>query len=498
MEEEIVDTQKSDEQNKIETETDVDGKSQDVRPREIREATPGAPIVRSNTPRPFMYNTMTTIPPSQLPDEQLPQDTNGAFSTLSAFPAKPPSAPPLPEEPDDYNEAEERMYTLPAPDKVSSPAHETQAFAWLFEYGLEMDSTLLNTPERLDGLALLYGPVVLKGYRLVLGSYGEGYSTRTLATVVPDTQPDAEVWGVLYRIPHHVTQEHGDEPALLEVVHVLPKSGIQAMHVVVRETYRNRVLPCITYGCRDASTLQHLSSKGTQDSLDIYVRRLTSIAEKQKLPKSYIKSLVRASLIASIPDTPSTQSEQRQTSLPVATAIKTAQDTEPLVLPIETLEKVSASKASSPLLNQVQRVPIKEYSQRWFMAFAIYLFCLLFAVLTFAVVQGVGILNNILNENVTLLSVPWLVLIYGFLGGCISSIITLGRTSQPVDAPAFVLVIWFTRPFVGAILALFAYLLISSGLFIHASTIVTQHKALLLLVGALAGLCEGWLFLHKR
>ena len=150
MEGETVDTRKSDEHKTTE-----------------REAMPGAPIVRGNTPRPFMYNTMTTLPPSQLPEEQTSQDTQGAFSTLSTFPTKPPSAPPLPEEPDDYGEQDERLVT----GKGTSSEAEAQGFAWLFEYGLEMDSTLLNTPERLDGLALLYGPAMLKGYRLLVGSY---------------------------------------------------------------------------------------------------------------------------------------------------------------------------------------------------------------------------------------------------------------------------------------------------------------------------------------
>jgi len=480
MEEETVDKEKRDEQKQIE-----------------QEATPGVPIVRSNTPRPFMYNTMTTIPPSQLPDEQAAQGADGVFSTLSAFPTRPPSAPPLPEEPDDYDEMEERLYTLPTPNKVLAPAHETQAFAWLFEYGLEMDSGLLNTPERLDGLALLYGPVVLKGYKIVLEHYEEEDSVRVAVRVVPDAHPDAEVWGVLYRVPQHVTEQRGEEPTLLERVHASPKSNIQALHVVVHEIYRNRVLSCITYGY--TTSLHSVLASGERDSLDIYVRRLTSIAKKQKLPDAYIKKLAHMSILST--DISSVDNEQRETapSLPAVTAVKTEQHTEPLVLPLEKLEKgVHIAQTPVPLLNQVQRVPIKAYPQRWFVALALYLFFLLLAVLSFAIVQGTGVANDILNENFTLLSVPWLVLIYGLLGGCISSIITLGRTAQPVDAPIFVLITWFTRPFVGAVLALFAYLLLSSGLFLPASGLTGRHEPLFLLVGALAGLCEGWLFLRGR
>ena len=267
----------------------VEKKKRDESKQTEREAPPGVSIVRSNTPRPFMYTTMTTIPPSQLPEEQTAQNTESAFSTLSAFPTKPPSAPPLPEEPDDYDEAEERLYTLPTPNKVLAPAHEAQAFVWLFTYALEMDSGLLNTPERLNGLALLYGPVVLKGYKLVMEHYGREDSVHVAARIVPDTHPDAEVWGILYRIPQHVTEQHDDKPSLLESVSVLPHSNVQTLHVEVHEIYRNRVLSCITYGYSTA--LSSAPTSDAQDGLDIYVRHLTSIAKKQKLPDAYIRKL---------------------------------------------------------------------------------------------------------------------------------------------------------------------------------------------------------------
>ncbi len=464
-------------------------KNDEYKPTE-REAMPGAPVVRGNTPRPFMYNTMTTLPPSQLPEEQTSQDTQGAFSTLSAFPTKPPSAPPLPEEPDDYGEQDERLVA----SKETSSVADTQTFAWLFEYGLEMDSTLLNTPERLDGLALLYGPAVLKGYRLLVGSYEvAGYGERTVATIVPDTRPNAEIWGMLYRVPQYVVQTRGDAPALSDIVHVPPQSNTQAMHVVVQETYRNRTLSCITYSWQDITTLHPFSAKN-YDALDIYVRRLTSIAKKQRLPDAYSTKLAQLSNIASIPDTPSAQNTQRETPAMVS---QTEQQTEPLVLPIGKLEKSVRSQEVSPV-SRVQRVPIKPHPQRWFVAFALYLLCLLLAILAFAVLQGIGIANNVLNDHFTLLSVPWLVLIYGLLGGCISSIITLGRIPQPIDAPVFVILTWFTRPFVGAVLALFAYLLLNSGIFLPANTATGgQHEALFLLIGALAGVCERWLFLRK-
>ncbi len=478
MEGETVDTRKSDEHKTTE-----------------REAMPGTPIVRGNTPRPFMYNPMTTLPPGQLPEEQTSQDTHEAYSTLSAFPTKPPSAPPLPEEPDDYGEQDEQSVA----SKGASSEVGTQTFAWLFEYGLEMDSTLLNTPERLDGLALLYGPAVLKGYKLLVGSYDvAGHGERTVATIVADSRPHTEVWGVLYRVPQYVVQTRGNEPALADMVHVPPQSNMQAMHVVVQEMYRNRVLSCITYSWQDTTTLRPFSTNRYDDAHDVYIRRLTAIAKKQRLPDAYSTTLAQLAAIPGIPNTPSAQSIQGETVS--STLASTAeQQTEPLVLPIEKLEKSVRPQEISPI-HQVQRVPIKTHPQRWFVAFALYLFCLLLAILAFAIVQGVGIANDVLNDHFTLLSVPWLVLIYGLLGGCISSIITLGRITQPVDAPVFVILTWFTRPFVGAVLALFAYLLLNSGIFLPANTTTTggQHEGLFLLIGALAGVCESWLFLRKR
>src|SRR5215813_2622861 len=60
----------------------------------------------------------------------------------------------------------EQATPLPLPGKPNE-------FIWLFEYGLEMDATFLNDRKRLNGSAHLYGPAVLKGYRIsfdVVGS----------------------------------------------------------------------------------------------------------------------------------------------------------------------------------------------------------------------------------------------------------------------------------------------------------------------------------------
>jgi len=464
-------------------------------PQNVKEAAPGAPIVRSSTPRPFASGS--AIPPSQLPSSTPPHSLYREPSSVSAFPAKPPSAPPLPEEPVEYIEVGENAneVSTPLPKRPASVLRETQEFVWLFEYGLEMDSSLLNTPERLDGLALLYGPAVLKGYRTVFGKYMHIKGSRTLVTIVSDQRPDAEVWGVLYRIPQRVTEESGEEPSLLDTIHLSPQNVLQARQVVVHEIYRNRELPCVTYGSSNES-LQDLQPLVTQDDLDVFVQRLTTIAREQKLPDFYIKQLA-ASMIPTTKTENVPNKTQRVTSeSPVALAAsveRVEQNTEPLSLPIEKLEKQS----TSPLINPVRRLPLRTYPNRWLGVFALYLFCLLLVVLAFAVLQGMGIADGILNEKFVLLNVPWLVLVYGLVGGCVSSIVTLGRSSQEIDPPGFVLITWFTRPFIGAVLAIFAYLLLSSGLFASAEGVGGRHEALLLLVGALAGLCEGWLFLRK-
>ncbi len=121
---------------------------------EANELAPGVPIVRSSTPKPLSFG----MPP-----------------LTSAFPVKAPSAPPLPEELDAGELAlpiADSIPAMPAIPLTSRPRpslEESQEYIWLFEYGLEMDPVLLNSPERLNGVAMLYGPALLKGYALIFG-----------------------------------------------------------------------------------------------------------------------------------------------------------------------------------------------------------------------------------------------------------------------------------------------------------------------------------------
>ena len=91
------------------------------------------------------------------------------------------------------------------------------------------------------------------------------------------------------------------------------------------------------------------------------------------------------------------------------------------------------------------------------------------------------------------LGIPWLVLLYGLLGGCVSCIVMLGR-QHTTDLPGFVVVTWFARPFIGAILAALAYLALNSGILVLTGSV---RNDLFSLVGALAGLCEGWIFYRR-
>ena len=100
-----------------------------------------------------------------------------------------------------------------------------------------------------------------------------------------------------------------------------------------------------------------------------------------------------------------------------------------------------------------------------------------------------------MTTSFTPLGIPWFMLVYGLLGGCVSCIITLGRR-QAITVPGFVLITWFSRPLLGSLLAALAYLLLNSGILVFGGT-VAQHAMLYSLVAVLTGACEGWLFSRK-
>src|SRR6266567_4157341 len=264
------------------------------------EVAPGAPIVRSSTPRPLSFGLFGPNTSQSQATQQPGHDTT------SVFPIEAPSATPLPGR--------------------SEPAEALPGeFLWLFEYGLEMDSAILNSSERLDGLALLYGPAVLKGYELTF----DVISSRSgpgVASILPSRKREAEVWGILYRVPRRLTARLDNEPALLDRIHsAAPPDGLfERLSVTVHEAYRGREITCITYIASATARNQfHLLPRDRQIIDPIYAQRLLETARKQKLPGDYLHEL--RGLIA-----PHESLQPAVPAVPVAPGTAVEQNTEPL------------------------------------------------------------------------------------------------------------------------------------------------------------------------
>jgi cation transport regulator ChaC len=443
---------------------------------------PGVPIVRSSTPRPLSFGLLlpTTGSVPQSPEQE----------GKTTFPIEAPSAPPLPEESlmtGNENEPSRVVEATPLPlsGKVG-PLEDTAAeFIWLFEYGVEMDIAFLNSPERLDGFALLYGPAVLKGYELTFDVIN-ARSGGVVATILPSRQRGAEVWGVLYRVPRRFVERAEEEPALLDVVHsATPPNGLfERLQVVVHEAYRSRDILCITYiASATARNHYHLLPRNKQMPEHSYVERLLASARKQMLPGGYLDELAElVSLTSADDDEPG-----RTSTLAADTPVE--QNTEPLPM-------VGNDTTTQLALTGTQEAISRSTNGVGLVMYAVYLLLVVLAVFVLAVLQGLGFGSEYLTANFTLLGIPWFMLVYGLLGGCVSCIIALGRRSV-VTVPGFVLITWFARPLLGALLAALAYLLLNSGMLVFGGT-VAQHAMLYSLVAVLAGACEGWLFFRKR
>lgn len=443
---------------------------------------PGVPIVRANTPRPMPFG----LGPAKT---ELPLAPSGA---PTRFPAEAPEAPPVPE--DVPGETKELVVQeAPATSRsVAEPASKALAseFLWLFEYALDMDPALLNRPERLDGSAFAYGPAVLHGYRLVF----EGLDTRTghvLASlaITPD-QPETEVWGVLYRVPRRLTQREDKRASVLDRVHQV--ETFVPLEVRVRDAYRHREIPCLTYVATQATRQQVYQLAPTERAPEpAYLKRLVQAGRRQKLPGSYLRVLEDLVPVATPATTPLPTTPPEHTTEPL-----------PAVLPEHDLRSQSSSttKITLPSMHMKSLVgpwdtPYPAYLERWMMSFALYVFLLLLATLMLAIFQGLGFWTTVFNESFTPLGAPWYVLLYGLLGGCISCVISLSRPRFTYP-PTFVVLTWFIRPFLGATLGAFSYLLLNSGI-ILLTTHPVQHFALCSLAGALAGLSEGRLLFGK-
>lgn len=437
---------------------------------------PGIPVVRSNTPRPLSPGRL----PSEAEQPQVLQQP--AYSAASDFPGEAPVAPPLPEEYDDKAERAGRAGGTAQESEASSialllhkpePAREASLeFIWLFEYGLEIDASFLNSPERLNGQALEYGPAVLTGYQIAGIELPDG---RTAVTIVQSHKPEKEVWGILYRIPRRLTERRGDEPSILDQAHA--PHAFQALEVTVREVYRKREVKCITYTAPQASRQQSHLLPLKQHALDIsYAQRLVECARRHQLPDTYLEELVRLSSLEVVERSP----------LP---SLSVEQNTEPLPVISSRLD-AGKPTADTPL------IPRLAYPGPWFLAFALYLVLVLAAALTLSTIQALGFWKEILTTSFAPLGAPWYMLLYGLIGASASCMLTLSRRYSP-SPPGFVVLSWFARPYLGAVLAALAYFLLKSGLFVL-SVNPEQRYAIFSLVGTLSGLCEGWIFSRQK
>ncbi|HEU5380480.1 MAG TPA: gamma-glutamylcyclotransferase [Ktedonobacteraceae bacterium] len=445
---------------------------------------PGIPIVRANTPRPMPFSLRADKTDLPLAPSRAAAD----------FPTQAPDAPPLPEE-QERGAAASIVQEAPATPRPATEAASGSLpgeFIWLFEYALDMDPMFLNRPERLDGSAFAYGPAVLSGYCLAF----DGLDTRTghvLASLreAPD-QPEAEVWGILYRVPRRFTQSEDGRVSLLDRVH--HATSFVPVEIQVREAYRQREITCLTYIASQTGREQIYQLAQEERLPDLaYVKRLLQVARRQKLPASYLRIL----------------EELVPTDIPAATPLPTTppeQNTEPLVavVPGHELRSQASYSEEMVLRPEIQMASMPgsleavypAYLRRWMMTFALYVCLLLLVTLLLAIFQGLGFGEQVFTNAFAPLGVPWYVLLYGLLGGCVSCVFSLSRPLF-VYPPTFVVLTWFIRPFLGAVFGAFAYLILTSGI-ILLSTQPAQHFALCSIIGTLAGLCEGRILLGKR
>jgi hypothetical protein len=370
--------------------------------QEAQEVFPGIPIVRSNTPRPLSFVEMISS------SGQLAAIQQG--ETTPSFPAKAPSAPPLPEELLEREEEIANVGTI-APQQPR-PTEDAQEFLWLFEYGLEMDATILNSSERLNGSALPYGPAVLKGYMIMLGAQRiYGSNGPTIVAIVPTTHADAEVWGILYRVPRRLSEPTDAEASLLDTIHaaIAPQKFFSGIPVVVHEPYRNREILCLTYVASDVARQQlHLVSLSQWHSDNPFMQRLATIARRQKLPESYIGMYEASMTTQDDQFASSLRSHVLTTAEPVSTSRHAEQNTDPLPTFNDQVLSSTQTPPKTSLPAEISQTPL---AQHWLVVFALYLVVLLLTVVAFALLQGSGMGDSIFTDHFTPFGVPWLIIL---------------------------------------------------------------------------------------
>ncbi|RAQ96846.1 gamma-glutamylcyclotransferase family protein [Thermogemmatispora tikiterensis] len=477
---------------------------------------PGVPIVRSSTPRP------PSLALGETGSAFGPRLTDGG----APFPEEAPAAPPVPEE---YSSLEETP--LPVASQVAEKeevvastqlGQERNEFLWLFEYGPEMDTVVLNSPQLLDGLALPYGPGMLKGYELGFGTVRTATGD-VVASILPSSDPAAAVWGMLYRVPRRLALPAEDGVVPLDKVHdAVPPIGLfEPLTVVVHEPLRQREITCTTY-IASATVRKYFHPRlPERHAGDPYVRHLLESARRQKLPESYLLDLEgRASTSAESsgervrPGSASgpgglagshspAESDELDTEPIAAVSGKDERErsspASPSQAPVAATspEPVGPSPAPSPGAPEPSSTPtaLRPAPQGWLLALAVYHALLLLAVLALAISEGLGFGQEVFTPDFAPFGVPWLVLAYGLLGGCVSCLVSL-RQSTSRGQPLFLLITWFVRPYLGMVLAMLAYLLLDSGLVVLGS-LPGHTNALFSLVGMLAGYCEHRFFFQR-
>ncbi len=275
-----------------------------------------------------------------------------------------------------------------------------------------------------------------------------------LVTIAPSHDPLAEVWGVLYRIPRRVFEHANNEPSLLDSIHAAaPASSLfEPIQVVVRERYRDRDIMVTTYAATEKlrQCLVRVSREAGSADL-VFLERVAATARKQRLPDGYVDTYMPSAVAPAA-------------SIAPMLKLRVEKDTDPLPVWPRQGDTLSTLPITSTLPKSLVSVPSSSAVNPWLTVLAAYLLLVLLAVLTCVILQAGGFGNSLLTKSFSPLNVPWLVLVYGLLGGCIGCLVALGRI-RTYNPPVFIILTWFARPYIGLLLAALLYQILNSGLF---------------------------------
>lgn len=481
----------------------VEAKHEQNERQQLEESMTDIPVVRTNTPRPLTFETLIAQSGQGGQNEYVGwqyEAKRPADESLSVFPHEAPVAPPVPEEVDEQEESTGtdvvvESTPLPLAPSVTGADVAEHEFVWLFEYGMEMDATLLNSTDRLNAAALLFGPAVLKGYTLAFAVV-ETQRQKVVATITSSSAAGAEVWGIVYRIPRRLLEQEGDEASQLDRVHgaTPPDNLYERVEVVVSEAYRGRELRCLTY---IAVHVPQITAAQVTDRE--YLHRLLEIVKNQQLPEDYRQSLAVSDARMQVSQPP--HPEQDTEPLPVVgekASLSAHTESEAQVEHMSQIEQVEQVQPA-PSVSPVPSTPFPQSHATGLLVFACFSGMMLLVALVLAVMQGLGLAGTTFTEGFAPLNVPWYVLLYGLIGGSSSCLVTLGRRyaryyeQAKGDMPVFVVIVWCCRPLIGVVLAMLSYLLLNTGLFALVGN-ASQHVMLSSLLAVLSGFCEGWLF----